>query len=111
MGCDEIKPPEVPELDTSKLKGELPEGISLGDLKAPVSKSTLSDSLKGAGGLITSNAKKLGDSFSPDAIAGKIGDANSSGCCFLRSFGTRVSGDFSAFIKVGDAKRELARRN
>lgn len=75
MGCDEIKPPEVPELDTSKLKGDLPEGVSLGDLKAPVSKSTLSDSLKGAGGLITSNAKKLGDNFSPDAIAGKIGDA------------------------------------
>ena len=75
MGCDEIKPPEVPELDTSKLKGKLPFGKSLSDLKAPVSKSTLSDSLKGAGGLITSNAKKLGDSFSPDAIAGKIGDA------------------------------------
>ena len=75
MGCDEIKPPEVPELDTSKLKGNLPVGKSLSDLKAPVSKSTLSDSLKGAGGLITSNAKKLGDSFSPDAIAGKIGDA------------------------------------
>ena len=75
MGCDEIKPPEVPELDTSKLSGNLPAGKSLSDLKAPVSKSTLSDSLKGAGGLITSNAKKLGDSFSPDAIAGKIGDA------------------------------------
>lgn len=75
MGCDEIKPPEVPELDTSKLKGKLPFGKNLSDLKAPVSKSTLSDSLKGAGGLITSNAKKLGDSFSPDAIAGKIGDA------------------------------------
>ena len=75
MGCDEIKPPEVPELDTSKLTGDLPVGISTDDLKAPVSKSTLSDSLKGAGGLITSNAKKLGDSFSPDAIAGKIGDA------------------------------------
>lgn len=75
MGCDEIKPPEVPELDVSKLKGNLPAGKSLDDLKAPVSKSTLSDSLKGAGGLITSNAKKLGDSFSPDAIAGKIGDA------------------------------------
>lgn len=75
MGCNEIKPPEVPELDVSKLKGNLPAGKSLDDLKAPVSKSTLSDSLKGAGGLITSNAKKLGDSFSPDAIAGKIGDA------------------------------------
>lgn len=75
MGCDEIKPPEVPELDTSKLTGNLPAGKTLEDLKAPVSKSTLSDSLKGAGGLITSNAKKLGDSFSPDAIASKIGDA------------------------------------
>ena len=33
---------------------------------------------------------------------GKIGDANSRGCYFLTSFGTRVSEYFSAFIKVGD---------
>lgn len=75
MGCDEIKPPPIPEMDTSKLKGNLPAGRSLSDLKAPVSKATLSDSLKGAGGLIGSNVKKLGDSLSPAGIADRVGDA------------------------------------
>lgn len=75
MGCDNIEAPEVPELDTSKLSGNLPKGKSLSDLKSPVSKSTLSDSLKGAGDLIGSNVKKIGAGFSPSAIAGKVGEA------------------------------------
>lgn len=75
MGCDKITAAPVPEMDTSKLKGNLPNGKSLSDLKSPVSKATLSDSLKGAGGLIGSNMKQLGENLSPASIADRVGDA------------------------------------
>ena len=73
MGCKSIEAPEMPEVDTSKLSGvSLPDGVSMGDVKAKVQNPGFSDKLKGATGLISDNLKSMSKGLTPAAIGDKI---------------------------------------
>lgn len=78
MGCDEVKSPEPPKIDTSKLpagvqfpRGQGEQGFSaLSDAKAGIS-----DALKGAENLIKENVQAVGEALNPQALGDKIGQA------------------------------------
>lgn len=69
MGCKEIKAPEVPELDVSKLKGniadQLPEGMSVDNLKQQAANPSFTSKLGASVGL---TSKNLRAKFSMESI-------------------------------------------
>ena len=78
MGCDKLKPPEVPKVDPSKL----PTGVSLPGGKSPAEfaaaagkNATLSNAVKGAENLIDKNIKNATNALNPEKIGEAIGGA------------------------------------
>ena len=115
MGCDELKPPELPKLDPS----QLPEGVSFPDGMSPDafaaqadSNSMLSDAVKGAENLIDKNVKNLGETLNPEAIGNKIGSAiggiagQITGAVEQAAAG--ISGIGDSIANIGNQKPELS---
>lgn len=78
MGCDKIKPPEIPSVDPSKLPVgvSFPGGQDADSFAASASKnSTLSDAVKGAENLIDKNVKSATEALNPEKIGEAIGTA------------------------------------
>ena len=75
--CGELKLPEPPELDTSKLPDgvNLPDGMSVDGLKAKAQNPGFSDRLKNAGSAIGENIKNTLDQLNPASIAEQVGAA------------------------------------
>lgn len=77
MGCGQLKPPEIPELDTSKIPQglNLPKGMSVNDLKSKVENPGIGDALNNAGDMIKKNIQGTLDDLNPVNIVSKVGDA------------------------------------
>lgn len=75
MGCDDLKPPSPPTLESLPSNVNLPSGMSVDSLKNIASGKGLSDAMNNVGGLIGGNLKKLGSALSPAAIGDRIGAA------------------------------------
>lgn len=71
--CGDIKIPEVPKFDASKLPTgvNLPAGMSIDSLKAKAENPGFSDRLKNAGNAIGANIKNTVSQLNPAAIADK----------------------------------------
>lgn len=74
--CGDIKIPEVPKFDASKLPTgvNLPAGMSVDSLKAKAENPGFSDRLKNAGNAIGANIKNTVSQLNPAAIADKATD-------------------------------------
>jgi hypothetical protein len=78
MGCDKLKPPDVPKLDPSKLPDgvSLPTGQDAQSFAAKAGKNaTLSNAVKGAENLIDKNVKSVTNALNPEKIGEAIGGA------------------------------------
>ena len=75
MGCNDLKPPSPPTLESLPSNVNLPSGMSADSLKNMASGKGLSDAMSNVGGLIGGNLKKLGSALSPAAIGDRIGAA------------------------------------
>lgn len=75
MGCNDLKPPSPPTLESLPSNVNLPSGMSADSLKNMASGKGLSDAMNNVGGLIGGNLKKLGSALSPAAIGDRIGAA------------------------------------
>ena len=75
MGCNDLKPPSPPTLESLPKNVNLPDGVSLDKLKSMASGKGLSDSMNNVGGLIGDNLKKLGNALNPASIAERVGSA------------------------------------
>ena len=75
--CGDIKIPEVPKFDASKLPTgvNLPAGMSVDSLKAKAENPGFSDRLKNAGSAIGANIKNTVSQLNPAAIAERAGEA------------------------------------
>lgn len=75
MGCNDLKPPSPPTLESLPKNVNLPAGVSLDKVKSMASGKGLSDAMNNVGGLIGDNLKKLGNALNPASIADRIGSA------------------------------------
>ena len=78
MGCDKLKPPDVPKLDPGQLPSgvNFPSGQDAQQFAAKAGKNaTLDNAVKGAGNLIDKNVKSVTNALNPQKIGEAIGSA------------------------------------
>ena len=101
MSCENLQSPQPPTLEQMPKGVNAPKGSTLDTIKNLASGKGLSDAMNNAGDLVGNNLKNIGQSLSPSALIGKIGQAIEG---VVDTIGSRVT---AAIDGVGSLKDRL----